>query len=100
MSSWRIQFKANTGQVSDIELIDKVGPFNEWHSLNKNAFIPDKGTFTNQSRIVAPTVQPSWLLNNIDIDEVKVGAEGTGEVRDNEGSFPIGDITWKVISEI
>lgn len=97
MSSWKIQIKASTGQVAHIELIDKAGPLNEWQSVSKDAFLPERGTFTNQLKKVVPTVQPSWILNNIDIDEINVGTEGEGEVIDNDGTFPTGNIKWKII---
>lgn len=99
MSSWVVLFKSGNSEAI-INLIDTIGPINEWFSEDKNSIFPDKGTFTNQTGKVVPTSQPSWILNNFDIDSVSIGDHGTGNMLDNIGTFPVGDFSWTVREQL
>jgi hypothetical protein len=59
-------------------------------------FLPSDGDFLNQLKRVAPSIQPSWVLENLDIDEVVVGSHGPGSISDNPADFPTGSITWRI----
>lgn len=101
MSSWKVQIKADgIGTTAVLELIDTVGPLNEWRCLTADVLVPDKGDFMNQFKKVRPTEQPSWSLDDFDIDEVTVGQEGPGDMQDSGGSFPNGNMTWKVTAKL
>ena len=101
MSSWRVRIRSdNTSTTAVLELIDTIGPLNEWRCTTVDAVVPDKGDFTNQTNQVVPTLQPSWILKEFDIDAVTVGQEGPGEMLDSGGSFPNGNMTWRVTEEL
>ncbi len=100
MASWRVEISNTTDKTVSIDLIDKLGPLNEWQSLDPDAFRPDSGQFINQFSRVIPSEEPSWFLNDLDIDEVQIGSTGWGEVLKNGGWFPEGEIQWKIISAL
>jgi hypothetical protein len=101
MASWRVRITHDDATSTDIDLIDTAGPLNEWKALDPDALLPPSGDFTNQTQNVVPTVQPSWILKNFDIDAVYVGVtDGTGVVEDDDGAFPEGKVTWKVIARL
>lgn len=99
MSSWQVKFTSD-GQEVSVDLVDTFGPLNEWRSHGTNALIPSDGEFTNQTNQVVPTMQPSWVLKDFDIDDVSVGGTGAGSMQDNDGTFPTGDFAWSVEKEI
>ncbi|WP_301591899.1 hypothetical protein [Sabulicella glaciei] len=68
--------------------------------MDPNAIIPNSGDFMNQFGDVRPTVQPSWVLKDFDIDKVGVGSEGDGQMDDNDGTFPKGTFRWRVLSRL
>jgi hypothetical protein len=100
MPSWRIEISNTKGQTTSIDLIDTLGPLNEWQSVDPDAFHPSKGHFINQLNRIIPSHQPSWFLNELDIDGINVGSTGSGEILKNDGWFPDDEITWEVISEL
>lgn len=100
MPSWRIEISNTKGQSTSIDLIDTLGPLNEWQSVDPAAFQPNSGHFINQLSRVVPSQQPSWFLNDLDIDEINVGSTGSGEILKNGGWFPDDEIKWEVISEL
>ena len=101
MPSWRVEISNATGQAASLDLIDTLGPLNEWQSVDPtNAFRPGRGHFINQFGRVFPSEQPTWFLNGFDIDEVQIGSTGWGEVLKNGGWFPDGEVQWKVISAL
>ena len=100
MPSWRIEISNTTGQTTCLDLIDTLGPLNEWQLVDSSAFLPGRGHFINQFSRVVPSEQPSWFLNDLDIDEVQVGSTGWGEVLKNGGWFPDGEVQWKVLSAL
>jgi hypothetical protein len=101
MTSWTVELRNNgSGQSTTVDLIDTAGPNNEWRAHDPNAFIPNAGSFTNQTERVVPTQQPSWTLSKIDIDNTSVGKSGPGEVLDGGGTFPNGEVTWKITEEL
>ena len=99
MSSWKVEV-SRSGNSAIVELIDTVGPYNEWRCVTAGALVPDQGQFTNQFGDVLPTVQPSWKLLGFDIDAVAVGQQGNGEMSDSGGAFPNGAIVWTVLAEL
>jgi len=100
MPSWRVEISNTKGQIANLDLIDTLGPLNEWKTVDINAFQPGKGHFINQLSRIVPSEQPSWFLNDLDIDDVQIGSTGWGEVLKNGGWFPQGEIQWKVISAL
>jgi hypothetical protein len=100
MPSWRIAVSNTKGQTVSIDLMDSLGPLNEWQSVDPDAFQPSRGHFVNPLNRIIPSHQPSWFLNDMDIDEIKVGSTGSGEILKNEGWFPEDEIKWEVISEL
>ncbi|MFM0405303.1 hypothetical protein [Paraburkholderia dipogonis] len=96
MASWVVQIRHSAGQSTTIALIDSFGPSNRWKELESGKFLPGEGEFLNQLKRVAPSVQPSWVLEDLDIDEVSVGSYGHGSISDNPADFPTGSITWRV----
>ena len=99
MASWQVEFDGVTAKTM-IDLNDSFGPLNKWNAHDANTLIPSKGDFTNQTKKVVPTEQPTWQLNDFDIDTVSVGDTGKGEVFDNDGTFPSGSMTWRVIKKL
>ena len=99
MASWRVEFDGVTATTS-VDLIDSLGPLNDWKAQDRSALIPFEGKFTNQTKKVVPTLQPTWELDKFDIDEVSVGDTGPGEVFDNDGTFPTGSMSWKVVKQL
>lgn len=101
MSSWKIRMAAvGLPDAATIELIDNFGPVNTWRCTDPKLFTPDRGDFTNQSNRVVPTLQPLWVLNDLDIDSVSVGSTGRGVVVDSRGTFPPGDVEWTVLEKL
>jgi hypothetical protein len=100
MPSWRVEISNTSDQTAIFDLLDMSGPLNDWQSLDPNAFQPNRGHFINQFSRVIPSEQPSWFLNDLDIDEAKIGSTGWGEVLKNDGWFPEGEIQWKIISTL
>lgn len=100
MPSWKIEITNTAGQSAVIELIDTLGPLNEWRSEDPSAFQPSKGNFINQFSRVLPSEQPSWFLSDFDVDKVQVGSNGWGEILKNKGWFPEDEIQWKVIASL
>jgi hypothetical protein len=100
MPSWRVEISNTSGQTAGLDLIDTIGPLNEWQSVDPSAFQPSKGHFINQFSRVMPSEQPSWFLSDLDIDKVQVGSTGWGEVLKSGGWFPAEEIQWKVLSAL
>jgi hypothetical protein len=100
MPSWRIEVSNTSGQTANLDLIDTLGPLNEWQSVDLDAFQPSKGHFINQFGRIVPSEQPSWFLSDLDIDKVQVGSTGWGEVLKNGGRFSEGEVQWKVLSAL
>jgi len=100
MASWRIEVSNTSGQTATLDLIDTLGPLNEWQSVDPDAFQPSKGHFVNQFSRVMPSEQPSWFLNDLDIDKIQIGSTGWGEVLKNGGWFPEAEIQWKALSAL
>ncbi len=104
MASWLVRLDAQADAYTcDVELLDTVGPFNDWRSRKKNAFSVDQDKFTNQTnRLVARGcgVIACWTLENFDIDRVKVNDTGLGTNNDAGGDFPAGDLKWAVVSRL
>ena len=101
MSSWEVELTHTSGFTVRISLIDVAGPLNDWREVEAGTFTPGSGTFLNQLKRVAPQLQPSWVLRDLDIDEVVPGSSGSGEVIDNPNArFPVGTVTWRVIRSI
>lgn len=99
MASWTVILRQGPTST-ELALIDKAGPINRYKFSDPNAFLPPEGDFTNQTQNVVPSVPNCWILRNFDIDTVSVGDDGKGEVFDSAGTFPDGEITWKVKSKI
>lgn len=95
MSRWRVELR-RSGKVAVVDLIDAIGPLNDWRCNTDGALSPDSGSFTNQTRRIVPTVQPSWVLEDFDIDDATVGKTGHGNMDDNDGNFPEGPFTYRV----
>lgn len=100
MSSWKVKLAHGTNQEAQIDLIDTVGPVNEWRAHPKGAFLPEEGHFTNQAKRVVSTDKTSFVLNQFDIDEVEIGSSGLGEVFHSGGSFPPGPVRWTVVGPL
>jgi hypothetical protein len=100
MSSWNVEIRSGSGEVATVDLVDKFGPLNDWADKTPGAFDPASGTFTNQLKVVVPSVQPSWLLKGFDIDEVSVGDTGDAEVLDSGTNFPNGNMKWTVLAKL
>ena len=101
MASWEIEFTAvGTEEKARIELIDTIGPINDWKCTTAKAFEPDHGKFTNQSKTVVAYPVLSWQLKNIDIDDLQVGSSGDGEVFDSGGTFSNSIVRWEVIKQL
>lgn len=100
MSSWRVEFKSPGHSSVFVRLIDRLGPLNEFVFEDSNSFVPRRGDFTNQTNRVVPTIQPSWHLNDFDIDGVSVGSQGGGDVDDSGGTFPNGRVDWEVVEAL
>ena len=103
MSSWLVTLTADSGAKVDVELKDTIGPFNDWGSRTAGAFSIDGDVFTNQTgKVVARGcgANACWILDNLDIDTTHVGADGSGVNNDAQGTFPAGDLRWKVKSQL
>jgi hypothetical protein len=100
MPSWRVEISNTTGQTTSLDFIDTLGPLNQWLSVDPEAFQPSTGHFINQFGRIIPSEQPSWFLNDLDIDVVQVGSTGSGEILKNNGWFPEEEIQWTVISKL
>ena len=100
MPSWKVEITSKTGQSAMIDLIDTLGPLNEWRSEDPGALLPAKGNFINQFGRIIPSEQPSWFLSDFDIDKVQIGSSGWGEILKNKGWFPAVEIQWKVIASL
>ena len=98
MASWKIRLSSGAS-TTDLDLIDSIGPLNDYKFVDPDAFIPDRGSFTNQTKKVVPDVN-TWVLRGIDIDNLAVGHSGSGDCQDSGGSFPNGDLTWEVIGQL
>jgi hypothetical protein len=99
MASWRVEFDGVAAKTM-VDLVDSFGPNNDWKAHDPTALVPSKGKFTNQTNTEVPTEQPTWQLNQFDIDKMSVGDTGAGEVFHNDGTFPTGSMTWKVIQKL
>lgn len=100
MASWQVELRSGSGRVATIDLIDVFGPLNDWMDQTPGAFDPSLGTFTNQFRIVKPSIQPSWMSNEFDIDKVKVGSTGLAEAFDSGTDFPNGNMPWVAVAKL
>ena len=100
MASWRVEISNQAGQKTLFYLIDMLGPLNTWKSEGPDAFKPCEGHFINQFKRIIPSEQPTWVFEDFDIDNVKIGSTGWGEVLKNGGWFPEGEIQWKIISSL
>jgi hypothetical protein len=100
MSSWRVQIKSSGGDKTTLDLIDALGPLNDWSCSTPGAFVPSRGTFTNQMNVVVDTAPPSWRLEGFDIDSVAVGDSGAAVVDQSGGTFPLGNMRWAVVAEL
>jgi hypothetical protein len=100
MSSWNVEIRSGSGEVATVDLVDEFGPLNDWADKTPGAFDPASGTFTNQLKVVVPSIQPSWLLKDFDIDEVNVGDTGDAEVLESGTSFPNGNMRWTVLAKL
>ena len=99
MASWQVEFDGEIARTM-VDLIDTWGPNNDWKAHDPAALVPSSGKFTNQINKVVPNVLLTWQLDDFDIDKVSVGETGPGEVFDNDGTFPTGSITWKVVRKL
>ncbi len=99
MASWQVEF-ADGADRTEVKLIDTIGFNNDWIALEPGALLPSEGKFTNMTNRVVPAVQPTWILNKFDIDKVKVGETGPGEMLDNDGTFPSVEFTWRVLKKL
>ena len=99
MASWEVEFDDGAATTM-VDLKDVLGPFNDWTAHDSSALIPASGTFTNQLSKVVPSVQPTWILDEFDIDSVAVGDTGPGDMKDNDGTFPTGEFTWRVTNAL
>lgn len=100
MANLEILISHKSGKSTRIELYDTFGPLNKWNATDRTALIPSDGGFTNQTGSVVPTAPNTWVLWALDIDRTQVNATGSGDIFDNDGVFPTGQITWKVLRYI
>jgi hypothetical protein len=104
MASWLVNLDAQSGSYTcDVELLDTVGPLNDWKSRKKEAFSIDRDKFTNQTNRVEARgcgAVACWMLEGFDIDQVKAGDTGNGVNSDAGGDFPVGDLKWTVVSKL
>lgn len=98
MTSWLAEW-TNSDDTVQVRLIDTPGPWNNFEFLDANAMLPNKGDFTNQTEHVVPT-GGDWQMDDIDIDDTKVGAKGKGKVKLKSGTFPEGDFDWEIVKKI
>lgn len=100
MTSYRVQW-TNDGSSVELDLIDSLGPKNNYKFLDPNAMIPATGEFYNQFSRVTPD-DPSWTMLNFDNDvDYSPGEKGNGEVFITHiGSFPEGVFQWEIVQKL
>ena len=102
MADVKLELTAASGNyTANIQIIDDPGPLNTWKSLTAGAFTNPSGTFTNLANTGHARgcgVMDCWTLDAFDIDTVSVGDMGNGTNADAGGDFPVGRLSWEVIS--
>lgn len=99
MPDYRVQW-TNVDSSVEVDLIDSVGPKNDYMFLDPNAVIPSKGEFMNQFSKVTPD-DGSWTMSDFDNKTVyPLGHQGKGEVFGiADGTFPKGIFDWTIVKK-
>jgi hypothetical protein len=87
--------------TTDIELLDEVGPLNEWRPLTSGAFSIDGKlpmSWASGAKVVncrGGGAVPLLVLNDFDLDAPAVDQKGSGSNYDS-GDFPAGACKWRI----
>ena len=102
MASYTARWTSGAAAI-DVDLIDAIGPINNYQFSDPNGVIPAQGDCTNQMNRVVPTVG-GWVMNGFDnsSDYATDGSvSGLGETLVTFlGSFPQGEFTWVITRKL